>query len=301
MTEQEERTAKFLARDPETDNMFARAENLTTVIGEAIGAGSVCWESMRDAGVFQDQQAKVIVDHAVQRVRELVDQARSDEIAEVEHQRDRAEQIAEERAEELNARDATAAQVGGPPAVTRTLAQDLQKILSRHHIENASNTPDFILADYLMRALEAGEELVNARHKWWGMPDPWAKALGEFMPEDSADTPEDVERHAKLREKINEIVYSVPDRETHKVVVPMSEIGDGELLELMGTDAQRWAYEFSSRAHRVPDMLDEGWLVGWFANAIEIGRSAGWRARQQELDENLGRTRPSPTTNADLD
>lgn len=302
MTEQEERTAQFLARDPEKDNMFARAEDLTTVIGEAVGAGSVCWESMSGTGVFQDQQARVIVEHAVQRVREMVDGARSDEIAEVEHQRDRAEQIAEERAEELNARDATAAQISGPPVVTRTLLQDIEKILNRHNVENVSNTPDFILAQYLLRVLAAGEEMINQRHQWWGLPDPWARALSEIMPEDPADTPEDAERLAILRKRINEIVYTTPDRDTHEVVIPHEDVTDPELLAMLGTDAQRWAWEFGRVAAGVPDMLDQGWLIAWFGNAIQAGWDAGYRAHAQKVEAERPATGyVSPTTAADLD
>jgi hypothetical protein len=34
--------------------------------------------------------------------------------------------------------------------------------------ENASNTPDFILASYLVQCLESYEAAVNAREKWYG-------------------------------------------------------------------------------------------------------------------------------------
>lgn len=41
------------------------------------------------------------------------------------------------------------------------------------------------------------------------------------------------------------------------------------------TDAQQWAREFIETFNRVyPDNgieLDEGWLIGWFANAISTG------------------------------
>jgi photosystem II stability/assembly factor-like uncharacterized protein len=50
------------------------------------------------------------------------------------------------------------------------------------------------------------------------------------------------------------------------------------------TDAQVWAQEFVTISDRLiqfdsqkpEDMLkDEGWMIGWFANAIEAGRAAG--------------------------
>ena len=50
-------------------------------------------------------------------------------------------------------------------------------------------------------------------------------------------------------------------------------VNDQGLLAKMGTDAARWANEYEARfPDRTPDW---GTLVGWFANAIEAGRSAG--------------------------
>lgn len=43
------------------------------------------------------------------------------------------------------------------------------------------------------------------------------------------------------------------------------------------TDASVWAHEFNKAFAQMHEgcELDEGWLIGWFANAIEIGRDAG--------------------------
>jgi hypothetical protein len=38
----------------------------------------------------------------------------------------------------------------------------------RASAENGSNTPDFILAQYLTSCLAAFDEAVNAREKWYG-------------------------------------------------------------------------------------------------------------------------------------
>lgn len=56
------------------------------------------------------------------------------------------------------------------------------------------------------------------------------------------------------------------------------------------TDAQQWARQFNLvyASHHDGEQLDEGWLIGWFANAIEVGRAAGreeMRNRQHEIDE----------------
>lgn len=53
----------------------------------------------------------------------------------------------------------------------RTLEQDLARVLNRHSVENGTNTPDFILAEYLKRCLQAATFLINRRTHWWGLPD----------------------------------------------------------------------------------------------------------------------------------
>jgi hypothetical protein len=50
----------------------------------------------------------------------------------------------------------------------------------------------------------------------------------------------------------------------------MENESDPELLRRLGTDAMKWAVEFNKTAHKLGySEMDEGWLVGWFANAIE--------------------------------
>lgn len=186
-----------------------------------------------------------------------------------------------------------------PPMIERTLREDITKILNRHHVENASDTPDFILAQYLLRSLVAGEELVKARHAWLGLPNPWAQKLTDLA--DPADTPEDTERIESIAEDaVTTAVNGIADamemnaRAAHTARVPPEHISDADLLEWMGTDAERWAYEFARKQGEVENPNDIGWLIGWFANAIMAGYDG--RARQEREEG-----RPSPTTNADLD
>jgi hypothetical protein len=49
------------------------------------------------------------------------------------------------------------------------LRQELAELLNRHSRENKSNTPDFILANFMLSALHAGEELVREREQWYGV------------------------------------------------------------------------------------------------------------------------------------
>jgi hypothetical protein len=46
---------------------------------------------------------------------------------------------------------------------------ELTSLINRHSIENGSNTPDYILAEYLLMCLEAYEISVNGRDTWYGI------------------------------------------------------------------------------------------------------------------------------------
>lgn len=48
-------------------------------------------------------------------------------------------------------------------------AQELRSLLNRHSQENKSNTPDFILATYLLWCMTAFNQAVNDRDAWYGV------------------------------------------------------------------------------------------------------------------------------------
>ena len=48
------------------------------------------------------------------------------------------------------------------------LERELQRLLNQHSAENASNTPDFILAQYLLSCLKAWNAGVQKRENWYG-------------------------------------------------------------------------------------------------------------------------------------
>lgn len=59
------------------------------------------------------------------------------------------------------------------------LRSEIQTTLNRHSAENGSNTPDFVLADYLLACLEAFDRTVRARESWYGRTDaPGQSATG---------------------------------------------------------------------------------------------------------------------------
>ena len=49
-----------------------------------------------------------------------------------------------------------------------SLASELASLLNRHSAENGSNTPDFILAEYLRGCLDLFDQTVLRREDWYG-------------------------------------------------------------------------------------------------------------------------------------
>jgi len=45
--------------------------------------------------------------------------------------------------------------------------KELESLINCHCQENGSNTPDFILAEYLMDCLKSFDKSVNCRTKWY--------------------------------------------------------------------------------------------------------------------------------------
>jgi len=60
--------------------------------------------------------------------------------------------------------------------------KELIKLINRHSQENTSNTPDFILASFILRCLSAFDFAVNNRSDWYGQyrePGKAAEMAGE--------------------------------------------------------------------------------------------------------------------------
>lgn len=47
--------------------------------------------------------------------------------------------------------------------------KELESLINRHSKENGSNTPDYMLADFLCTCLVAFDTTVNARDRWYGI------------------------------------------------------------------------------------------------------------------------------------
>ncbi len=45
--------------------------------------------------------------------------------------------------------------------------KELEQLINKHSLENNSNTPDFILAEYLWGCLLTYESIINRRNNWY--------------------------------------------------------------------------------------------------------------------------------------
>ena len=75
---------------------------------------------------------------------------------------------------------------------------------------------------------------------------------------------------------------------TPSIVVTMTSAGTEDPPDLSfseTTDARKWGRAFLDRLAMNPDLAsDEGTMIGWFANAIERGRSAGLSASKDKVE-----------------
>jgi hypothetical protein len=55
-----------------------------------------------------------------------------------------------------------------PEIQERDFTKELTELLNRFSKENGSNTPDFILANYLISCLETYNSTIKEREKWYG-------------------------------------------------------------------------------------------------------------------------------------
>lgn len=54
------------------------------------------------------------------------------------------------------------------PTPMSKFEKELQALINRYCLENGSNTPDFMLAEYLSDCLAVFNKTVNLREQWYG-------------------------------------------------------------------------------------------------------------------------------------
>lgn len=58
----------------------------------------------------------------------------------------------------------------------QSFQKELEQLINRYSVENHSNTPDFILAEYIDKCLSAFSHGVVCRDQWYGIkPEPGGK------------------------------------------------------------------------------------------------------------------------------
>lgn len=55
-----------------------------------------------------------------------------------------------------------------PDRASMTLHEEIRYVINLHSRENESDTPDFLLADFLMACLAAFEKATTERDAWYG-------------------------------------------------------------------------------------------------------------------------------------
>lgn len=61
------------------------------------------------------------------------------------------------------------------------LEKSIRELLNKCSRENMSNTPDFILAEYIMGCLELFEHTTNKRQQWYGQDKDHGLCRGEIV------------------------------------------------------------------------------------------------------------------------
>lgn len=70
---------------------------------------------------------------------------------------------------------------GRPDDVDPQFRRDLAELLNRYSFELGSHTPDHLLAGFLAGALEAADQLVNERERWYGRENRGLQACQEDL------------------------------------------------------------------------------------------------------------------------
>lgn len=90
----------------------------------------------------------------------------------------------------------------------KSLRKEIEVAINRNSAENGSDTPDFILAEFLTDALAAFDRAVTAREKWYGR-DPRPSEIG--IPMTSPTAPIESSNVA-IADKLGATLRGIPDK-----------------------------------------------------------------------------------------
>lgn len=61
------------------------------------------------------------------------------------------------------------------------IIRDLALVINRHNLERLSNTPDFVIAEYLFHCIMNHADSINARNAYYGRDDSYKTELDEDL------------------------------------------------------------------------------------------------------------------------
>ncbi len=76
----------------------------------------------------------------------------------------------------------TKAQINREIATESSLQRDIRDVINRYSAENGSDTPDFVLAKYLVGCLEVFNAATVRREQWYGKVAKPVKPQPKFKP-----------------------------------------------------------------------------------------------------------------------
>lgn len=141
-----------------------------------------------------------------------------------------------------------------------SFTKELESLINRHSLENGSNTPDFILAQYLNQSLETFNTIMEVRDQWYGINPPSTELVGAPVIISDSDT-----AHSGDIVKDLEIERKVIDAMSRDLNYPLGD-----------PDARNWAIAWriirdknKINANGSQEETDiDGWMTTWFANAM---------------------------------
>lgn len=132
---------------------FDDAGDLAQAVQQAVGAASVCWENPGGAGIFDSDRALHVASALISWIYARYVPVKDRAVLEIDQARAWYESTQQPVAEQA------------PAPEFRT---ELSSLINRHSKENESDTPDFILAQFLCGALANFDATVRRRDEWYG-------------------------------------------------------------------------------------------------------------------------------------
>lgn len=152
--------------------------------------------------------------------------------------------------------------------------RDLEVLINKHSMENGSNTPDFILAQYLQGCLDNFGTVMETRDKWYGINQ--AEVIDGPVPDSvtkvDPTTLTSLDDFLESEGILDHCTKAALDKLEQEVLKAIENDPNYPLHEPC---ARKWAIAW--RLIRDKNKIDanggrdndiDGWMTGWFANAM---------------------------------